>query len=114
MDSSSFSITLIKSEETTVRRQLFSRKFWIATFVALATAHSGTAGAEPGTSVPSFQEYRPTRILDIGTGQSKLFLTKDFLIIRTSTSNPDVAEPVVLAENQVMILGRKSGRATIM
>ncbi len=79
----------------------------------------GLAGwAEPAPSPAEqkvlLQEYKPSQHLEVGVHQSRLFSTDPFLIIRTSTSDPAIAEPIVVAENQVVILGKKAGPANVI
>lgn len=93
----------------------------ITTMIATTTA----ATAEPdqadlGSKTSSafarsglnLEEYKTTLKLGLKVSQSRLFRTKN-KIIRTSVADPGIAEPVVLAENVLLFLGKAPGRTTI-
>lgn len=82
--------------------------------VGLATVLPSDVGAQQKSdSASSIQEYKPSSAIELGLNESKLFTTKDFFIIRTSTSDPSITEPVVVAENQFVLLGKEKGTATL-
>lgn len=59
------------------------------------------------------EEYRQTKVINLDVSQSKLFKIGSY-IIRTSVGDPSIAEPVVLCENQFVVLGRAQGTTTLV
>jgi Flp pilus assembly secretin CpaC len=59
------------------------------------------------------EEFKTSNIIDLKVSQSRTFKSKN-KIIRTSISDPAVAEPVVVAENQIVLLGKTPGTATMV
>ncbi len=59
------------------------------------------------------EEFKPSNILDLKVSQSRTFKLKN-KILRTSISDPGVAEPIVVAENQLVMLGKAPGGATMV
>lgn len=59
------------------------------------------------------EEFKSTNVIDLKVSQSRTFKTKN-KIVRTSISDPAIAEPVVVAENQIVLLGKTPGTATMV
>lgn len=59
------------------------------------------------------EEFKPTNAIDLKVSQSRTFKLRN-KIIRTSISDPSIAEPVVVAENQMVLLGKAPGSATLV
>lgn len=59
------------------------------------------------------EEFKPTNAIDLKVSQSRTFKLRN-KIIRTSISDPSIAEPVVVAENQMVLLGKAPGNATLV
>jgi Flp pilus assembly secretin CpaC len=64
------------------------------------------------TGLIEMQEIKPTAALDVKAGSSRAFRTKT-KIIRISVSDPTIAEPVVVSENQFIILGKGVGNVSL-
>ncbi|MDQ5937521.1 MAG: Pilus assembly protein N-terminal protein, partial [Cyanobacteriota bacterium erpe_2018_sw_21hr_WHONDRS-SW48-000092_B_bin.40] len=58
------------------------------------------------------EEYKKTKTIEINVSQSKLFLIKN-RIFRTSAGDVGIAEPVVVGENTIILLGKATGETTI-
>ncbi|MCA0313573.1 MAG: pilus assembly protein N-terminal domain-containing protein [Candidatus Melainabacteria bacterium] len=65
------------------------------------------------TGTLDFEEYKVTNIIDLKTQQSRTFKLKN-KIVRTSISDPGIAEPVVVSENQLVLLGKSAGTCTMV
>ncbi|MBP6349246.1 MAG: pilus assembly protein N-terminal domain-containing protein [Candidatus Obscuribacter sp.] len=65
------------------------------------------------TGTLDFEEYKVTNILDLKVSQSRTFKLKN-KIVRTSISDPGIAEPVVVSENQLVLLGKAPGTTTMV
>ena len=59
------------------------------------------------------EEFKPSNTIDLKVAQSRTFKLRN-KIIRTSISDPSIAEPVVVAENQMVLLGKAPGGATLV
>lgn len=59
------------------------------------------------------EEFKPTNSIDLKVSQSRTFKLRN-KVIRTSISDPSIAEPVVVAENQMVLLGKAPGTATLV
>lgn len=59
------------------------------------------------------EEFKSTNVIDLKISQSRTFKSKN-KIVRTSISDPTIAEPVVVAENQIVLLGKSPGTATMV
>lgn len=87
----------------------------LAATLAGAIATTAKASPENDTRAPgrlSISEYKKTGNIEVNVSQSKLFLIKN-KIIRTSVADPGIAEPVVLAENVFILLGKNPGETTV-
>lgn len=79
------------------------------------------SGAETATTpIPpvvsgtvDLEEFKPSNTIDLKVSQSRTFKLRN-KIIRTSISDPAIAEPVVVAENQMVMLGKAPGGATLV
>lgn len=75
---------------------------------------AGTAIAqEPADPSLIITEYKDNLTMDVKVGTERVFDT-NCVIFRTQISDPDIAEPVVICENQVMVLGKQPGRVTMV
>jgi Flp pilus assembly secretin CpaC len=83
----------------------------------IAQADTNTLTASPippvVTGTVDLEEFKTTNILDLKVSQSRTFKLKN-KIVRTSISDPAVAEPVVVSENQIVLLGKTPGSATLV
>jgi Flp pilus assembly secretin CpaC len=59
------------------------------------------------------EEFKASNVIDLKVSQSRTFKSKN-KIVRTSISDPAIAEPVVVAENQIVLLGKTPGTATMV
>jgi Flp pilus assembly secretin CpaC len=59
------------------------------------------------------EEFKSSNVIDLKVSQSRTFKLKN-KIVRTSISDPAIAEPVVVAENQIVLLGKTPGGATLV
>ncbi len=59
------------------------------------------------------EEFKLSNIIDLKVSQSRTFRTKN-KIIRTHISDPSIAEPVIITENQFVLLGKTPGVATML
>ena len=78
--------------------------------------------SEPATASPippvvtgtiDLEEFKTTNVIDLKVAQSRTFKLKN-KIVRTSISDPAIAEPVVVSENQLVLLGKTPGTATLV
>lgn len=65
------------------------------------------------TGTVDLEEFKSTNILDLKVSQSRTFKLRN-KIVRTSISDPAIAEPVVVSENQIVLLGKSPGGATLV
>jgi Flp pilus assembly secretin CpaC len=65
------------------------------------------------TGTVDLEEFKTTNVIDLKVSQSRTFKLKN-KIVRTSISDPSIAEPVVVAENQMVLLGKSPGGATLV
>jgi len=83
----------------------------------LAQAETGDITATPippvVTGTVELEEFKPTNIIDVAVSKSRTFKMRN-KIVRTSISDPGVVEPVVISENQLVLLGKSPGRATMV
>ncbi|MBL0188393.1 MAG: pilus assembly protein N-terminal domain-containing protein [Candidatus Obscuribacter sp.] len=63
--------------------------------------------------VVEFEEFKTTNAIDLKVSQSRTFKFKN-KIVRTSISDPGIAEPVVVSENQMVLLGKSPGTCTML
>gem|GEM_PF-310575 len=80
----------------------------------------GEAAGTTSTPIPpvvsgavDLEEFKPTNVIDLKVSQSRTFKLKN-KIVRTSISDPSVAEPIVVAENQIVLLGKSPGSTTLV
>ena len=59
------------------------------------------------------EEFKPSNAIELKVSQSRTFKLRN-KVIRTSISDPSIAEPVVVAENQLVLLGKAPGTATMV
>lgn len=100
------------SESTSTGSNLVSR---LAPDTLLAQANTVTATPIPPvvTGTVDMEEFKSSNVIDLKVSQSRTFKSKN-KIVRTSISDPSVAEPVVVAENQIVLLGKAPGGATLV
>lgn len=65
------------------------------------------------TGTVDLEEFKTTNVIDLKVAQSRTFRLKN-KIVRTSISDPSIAEPVVVSENQLVLLGKMPGTATLV
>jgi Flp pilus assembly secretin CpaC len=65
------------------------------------------------TGTVDLEEFKSTNVIDLKVSQSRTFKLKN-KIVRSSISDPTIAEPVVVAENQIVLLGKAPGGATLV
>ncbi|MBX9695505.1 MAG: pilus assembly protein N-terminal domain-containing protein, partial [Cyanobacteria bacterium] len=65
------------------------------------------------TGTLDLEEIRTDNSLELGVARSRTFKLKN-KIVRTSIGDPGVAEPIVVAENQVVLLGKAPGTTTLI
>jgi Flp pilus assembly secretin CpaC len=65
------------------------------------------------TGTVDMEEFKASNVIDLKVSQSRTFKSKN-KIVRTSISDPAIAEPVVVAENQIVLLGKTPGTATMV
>ncbi|MBK9203421.1 MAG: pilus assembly protein N-terminal domain-containing protein [Candidatus Obscuribacter sp.] len=63
--------------------------------------------------VVEFEEFKTTNAIDLKVSQSRTFKFKN-KIVRTSISDPGIAEPVVGWENQMVLLSKSRGTWTML
>jgi Flp pilus assembly secretin CpaC len=63
-------------------------------------------------SALGLEEYKTSTIIDLQASQSRLFKIKH-RVTRTSISDPKIAEPVVVSENDIVMLAKAPGTATL-
>lgn len=83
-------------------------------------ADAGDGGGTASTPIPpvvsgtvDLEEFKPSNTIDLKVSQSRTFKLRN-KIVRTSISDPAIAEPVVVAENQMVLLGKTPGGATLV
>ncbi len=59
------------------------------------------------------EEFKTSNTIDLKVSQSRTFRLRN-KIVRTSISDPSIAEPVVVSENQIVLLGKAPGGATLV
>ncbi|MEZ4537021.1 MAG: pilus assembly protein N-terminal domain-containing protein [Cyanobacteriota/Melainabacteria group bacterium] len=59
------------------------------------------------------EEYKATNVIDVKVSRSRTFKLRN-KIVRTSISDPGIVEPVVVSENQMVLLGKSPGKATLV
>lgn len=86
----------------------------------LLIADSGIDQSPTATAIPpvvsgtvDLEEFKPSNTIDLKVSQSRTFKLRN-KIIRSSISDPSIAEPVVVAENQMVLLGKAPGGATLV
>ncbi|MBU6451347.1 MAG: pilus assembly protein N-terminal domain-containing protein [Cyanobacteria bacterium REEB67] len=85
--------------------------------IAQAADQSSYVSAQPippvVTGTVELEEFKTTNAIDLKVAQSRTFKFKN-KIVRTSISDPGIAEPVVVAENQMVLLGKAPGTCTML
>jgi Flp pilus assembly secretin CpaC len=83
-------------------------------------AQGEQSGGTTSTPIPpvvsgavDLEEFKPSNVLDLKVSQSRTFKLKN-KILRTSISDPSIAEPIVVAENQIVLLGKAPGGTTLV
>ena len=65
------------------------------------------------TGTVDMEEFKTTNVIDLKVSQSRTFKLRN-KIVRTSISDPGIVEPVVVSENQMVLLGKSPGKATLV
>ncbi|MDR3614427.1 MAG: pilus assembly protein N-terminal domain-containing protein [Candidatus Obscuribacterales bacterium] len=65
------------------------------------------------TGTIDLEEFKSMNVIDLKVAQSRTFKLKN-KIVRTSIADPSVAEPVVVSENQLVLLGKMPGTTTMV
>ena len=83
--------------------------------LAQSTGSEVTASPIPPvvTGTVDLEEYKSTNVIDVKVSRSRTFKLRN-KIVRTSISDPGIVEPVVIAENQMVLLGKSPGKATLV
>ncbi len=83
--------------------------------IAQATSSGVTATPIPPvvTGAVDLEEFKTTNVIDLKVSQSRTFKLRN-KIVRTSIADPGIAEPVVVAENQMVMLGKAPGSTTMV
>lgn len=83
--------------------------------IAQSTSSGVTATPIPPvvTGAVDLEEFKTTNEIDLKVSQSRTFKMRN-KIVRTSISDPGIAEPVVVAENQMVLLGKAPGSTTMV
>jgi Flp pilus assembly secretin CpaC len=83
--------------------------------IAQSTSSGVTATPIPPvvTGAVDLEEFKTTNEIELKVSQSRTFKMRN-KIVRTSISDPGIAEPVVVAENQMVMLGKAPGSATMV
>lgn len=83
----------------------------------VAQVGSGTLAATPIPPAVSgsvdLEEFKIGNVIDLKVDQSRAFKLKN-PIIRVSVSDPAIADVVVVAENQIVIIGKTAGAASLV
>ncbi|MBK9143754.1 MAG: pilus assembly protein N-terminal domain-containing protein [Candidatus Melainabacteria bacterium] len=83
--------------------------------IAQSTSSDVTATPIPPvvTGTVDLEEFKTVNVIDLKVSQSRTFKLRN-KIVRTSISDPGIAEPVVVAENQIVMLGKAPGSCTML
>ncbi len=83
--------------------------------IAQSTSSGVTATPIPPvvTGAVDLEEFKTTNEIDLKVSQSRTFKMRN-KIVRTSIADPGIAEPVVVAENQMVMLGKAPGSTTMV
>jgi len=65
------------------------------------------------TGTIDVEELKAANIIELKVAQSRIFKSKN-KIVRTSISDPSIAEPLVMSENQIVLLGKTLGIASLV
>jgi Flp pilus assembly secretin CpaC len=104
-------VVLAPQAPLTSNKQLLAQ---LAPDQIVAQADTNTTPIPPVVSgTVDLEEFKPSNAIDLRVSQSRTFKLRN-KIIRTSISDPSIAEPVVVAENQMVLLGKAPGTATLV
>ncbi len=65
------------------------------------------------TGTVDLEELKTSNVIELKVSQSRTFKLKN-KIVGVSISDPSIAEPILVAENQIVLLGHNSGGATLV
>lgn len=65
------------------------------------------------TGTVELEELKTANVIELKVSQSRTFKLKN-KIVRVSISDPSIAEPILIAENQIVLLGHNSGGTTLV
>jgi len=83
-------------------------KLTLVTLAGLSTFQNQSFAADLG-----LEEYKASKEINLGPSHSRLFKIGSY-VSRTLVGDPSIAEPVVLCENQFVLVGKKTGKTTIV
>ena len=111
---------LTMAEVPTSEAVVDSEKQLIAQLAPDQVISQSTSSGVTATPIPpvvtgavDLEEFKTTNEIDLKVSQSRTFKMRN-KIVRTSISDPGIAEPVVVAENQMVLLGKAPGSATMV
>ena len=102
-------------EVQSVRSEDFIAQLAADNLLAQSTSSEVTASPIPPvvTGTVDLEEYKATNVIDVKVSRSRTFKLRN-KIVRTSISDPGIVEPVVVSENQMVLLGKSPGKATLV
>lgn len=80
--------------------------------VALAGSESATPIPPVVTGTVDLEELKVVNVINLSVSHSRTFRLKNKLI-RMSISDPGIAEPVMVSEKDMVLLGKSPGSATL-
>ena len=84
----------------------------IVSSAEITAAKSNTDRTSPEAEPLKIRENKVTLQINLKVSQSRVFKIDNNRIMRTSMSDPGIAEPVVVCENQFYLLGKHPGHTT--
>lgn len=102
-------------ETQSVRSEDFIAQLAADNLLAQSSSSEVTASPIPPvvTGTVDLEEYKATNVIDVKVSRSRTFKLRN-KIVRTSISDPGIVEPVVVSENQMVLLGKSPGKATLV
>ncbi|MBI1271451.1 hypothetical protein GC174_13560 [bacterium] len=102
-------------EAQSARSEDFIAQLAADNLIAQSSSSEITASPIPPvvTGTVDLEEYKPTNVIDVKVSRSRTFKLRN-KVVRTSISDPGIVEPVVVSENQLVLLGKSPGKATLV